>query len=204
MLIWLQTYAPALNVGLNALMLVVWLAYLHLFYSSFRRANRAVIHIGMAAQQGQDARCLVTNMGSDTVYVLAIKVDLVCGDRTVSALVTDRLEKDEVLGGDFRERTNQGPLAGGEALDIGSFRNILKRVSHQQEGVPDIETCEALEITVVVAAQQANRLMGGTKRYELTRLGMGIQFHPAEVLTRQITSRRRRAELHQLITQRAG
>ncbi|MFW2541819.1 hypothetical protein ACN2XU_04185 [Primorskyibacter sp. 2E107] len=204
MLTWLQTHAAALNVVVGGVTLAVWIAYLHLFFVSFRRARRAVIHIGMAAQQGEEARCLVTNMGADTVYILAIKVDLLCGDETFSALVTDRIEEDVVLGGNFRDKTNQGPLAGGEVVDIGSFRNILCRISQQKDAVPDFETCDAMEVTVVVAAQQADVLMGGSKRYDITRFGHGIQFHPTDVLTRQITSRSRRRALHRMITQRAG
>ncbi|NVK60098.1 MAG: hypothetical protein HWE37_08515, partial [Rhodobacteraceae bacterium] len=59
---WIGSNAPALNVGLNAAMLLIWLAYLQLFFVSFRRSNRTVIHIGMASESGEDARCLVTNM----------------------------------------------------------------------------------------------------------------------------------------------
>ena len=115
---WITQNSGALSAVLNAAMLVVWIAYLQLFFVSFRRSNRTVIHIGMAGERNGDARCLVTNMGSDTAYVLAVKIDLDFGEETRSALVTDRIEDDDPLGGDFREKTNQGPLGGGEVLDI--------------------------------------------------------------------------------------
>lgn len=196
---WIGSNAQALNAVLNALMLVVWLAYLQLFLVSFRRSSRAVIHIGMAAESGGDARCIVTNMGSDTAYILAIKVDLDCGERQWGALVTDRVEDGDPLGGNFREKTSQGPLGGGEAIDIGSLRNIVRRAAFQTGEEMALEQCRAVEITVVVAAQQAHRLMGGSKRYEIEHGERGMRFRPSDVLTRQITRRRRRKELYRLL-----
>ena len=111
---WIGSNASALNVGLNAAMLLIWLAYLQLFFVSFRRSNRTVIHIGMASESGEDARCLVTNMGSDTAYVLAVMVGLDDGDRTRLAPVTDRVEDEDPIGGDFRDK-------------IGDMRNSCER-----------------------------------------------------------------------------
>ncbi|MBN8186181.1 hypothetical protein JF540_05725 [Salipiger thiooxidans] len=192
---WIGSNASALNVGLNAAMLLIWLAYLQLFFVSFRRSNRTVIHIGMASESGEDARCLVTNMGSDTAYVLAVMVGLDDGDRTRLAPVTDRVEDEDPVGGDFRDKTNQGPLRGGEALDIGSLRNIVSRAAHQIEEDISLDDCRAVEITVVVAAQQAHRLAGGRKRYEIDCSGGRMRFRPENVLTDQIRTRRDRQAL---------
>jgi hypothetical protein len=201
MLTWLSQNAALLNVVVNAAMLFVWVAYLQLFLVSFRRANRAVMHIDMAAQQDEDARCLVANMGSDAVYVIAVKVDLQSGEHAREALVTDRLEDDGPLGGNFREKTNQGPLKAGEVLDIGSFDNIVTRAARRMGADLRPETCNAVEITVVVAAQQAHRLMGGYKRFEIARGDDGrLRFNSPDVLTRQITTRRRRRQLIREIT----
>ncbi|AUC55207.1 hypothetical protein CDO87_19465 [Sagittula sp. P11] len=192
---WILDNAAALSVALNTAMLLVWLAYLQLFLTSIRRSNRAVIHIDMAAGQNEDARCIVTNMGADTVYILGVKVDLDCDGDAREALVTDVLEEDGPLGGDFRERTNQGPLAGGEAMDIGSFHNIVDRAAMRMGEDISLTTCHSVEITVVVAAQQAHRLLGGHKRYDITRENGALRFRSEDILTRQITSGRRRRQL---------
>ena len=190
----------ALSAVLNAAMLVVWIAYLQLFFVSFRRSNRTVIHIGMAGERNGDARCLVTNMGSDTAYVLAVKIDLDFGEETRSALVTDRIEDDDPLGGDFREKTNQGPLGGGEVLDIGSLGRIVKRAAHRTGEELSLDNCRAVTLTVMVASQQAHRMSGGYKRYEIESGDEGgMCFRSEDVLTRQIRGRRQRRELRNLI-----
>lgn len=196
MIDWLQDHSGGLNVVLNGAMLLVWLAYLHLFLTSFRRANRAVVHIARAVDTDGEARCLVTNMGSDMVYILGIKVDVRAGEERFATLVTDRVHEDDPLGGEMRDRTNQGPLCGGEVLDIGAFRRICERAMEDAAApVPD-----SVEITVIVAAQQAKRLMGGYKRFEVRDEGGTIGYRSEDVLTRQITSARRRRHLEQELT----
>ena len=193
---WIGDNVTELNLVFNAAMLLVWMAYLQTFLESFRRSNRAVIHIDIAAQRDEEARCLVANMGSEAVYLLGVKVQIDCEDGAFEALVTDRIEDDGPLGGDFRAKTNQGPLAGGEVLDIGSFSNIVSRASRQMDGEIALENCRSIEITVVVAAQQAHRLMGGYKRFEIKRGPTGgLRFQSDDVLTRQIKSRRKRRML---------
>lgn len=191
MIDWMQEHSGALNVTLNAAMLMVWLAYLHLFLTSFRRSNRAVIHIARATDTDGEARCLVTNMGSDMVYILGIKIDVHAGDKRFATLVTDRVHEDDPLGGQMRDRTNQGPLNGGEVLDIGSFRRICARAIEGE----DASEADAVEITVIVAAQQAKRLMGGYKRFDIQRANGSVSYHSEGVLTRQITSASRRRDL---------
>lgn len=193
MIDWLQEYSGALNLVLNGAMLLVWLAYLHLFLTSFRRANRAVVHIARATDTNGEARCLVTNMGSDMVYILGIKVEVRAGEDRHTALVTDRVHEDDPLGGQMRDRTNQGPLSGGEVLDIGAFHRICQRAMEGTDGAEP----ESVEITVIVAAQQAQRLMGGHKRFDVRREGETVSYRSDDVLTRQITSARRRNELMQ-------
>ncbi len=185
---WILENTAVLSVGLNAAMLVVWSIYLQVIYNSYRRANRAVIHIDMGGGGGEGARCMVTNMGADTVYILGVKVELDCAQGICEALVADRLEADAPLGGDFREKTSKGPLSGGQAVDIGSFTNIIERASNQMAEGVSADTCRSVEITVVVAAQQAHRLMGGHKRFDVVQNGDRVRFTSRDLLTRQITS----------------
>lgn len=195
MLQWIQANSAVLSVAMNAAMLLVWIIYLQVFHNSYRRSNRAVIHIDMAAGRGEDARCIVANMGADTVFILGVKVDLDCDGGRREALVADRLEADAPLGGDFRERSSKGPLCGGEALDIGSFTNIVDRATRQMPGEVTASACRSVEITVVVAAQQAHRLMGGHKRFDVTHGDGEVRFSSSDVLTRQISGWWRRRQL---------
>ncbi len=199
MMDWVQNNAAGLNVLLNVAMLLVWGAYLQLIWMSFQRANRAVLHISRAAEDGRDARCIVSNMGSDAVYILAMQVRLTCGNRQMAASVTDKVERTPVDSEDFRDQTLQGPLAGGEAVDVGSFRTIIQRAEHKLGAGVELEDCSEVEVSVIVAAQQAHKLMGGYKRYRIEGEAGALSFHSEDILTRQIRSRRHRRELEREI-----
>ena len=193
---WLQQNAQLISLWANLAMVLIWLTYLQLIYMGFRRSNRAVIHIDRATADSEEARCLVANMGADPVYVLAVKVDLDCADGAREALVTDRLEQDGPLGGDFREGTNKGPLRGGEVVDIGSFSAIVERAARQMGEEIRGDSCRSVEITVVVAAQQAHKLLGGYKRFAVEgEPGSPLRVRSDDVLTRQISGWLRRRQL---------
>ncbi|MEQ8406391.1 MAG: hypothetical protein RKE49_14945 [Oceanicaulis sp.] len=198
---WITEHSGALTVLVNVVMACIWLAYLQIFLVSFQRSNRAVVHIGMADEGEGDARCIVSNMGSDTVYIIAVLVEVSCGDTTYDAIVTDRTERDRSEAGDFRERTNQGPLGGGEAVDIGDFRSIAERASRSRNIDLNLESCDSLTITVAMAAQQAQKLHGGFKRFDIARDEDGdLRFSSPDLLTRQIKKRKHRKQLYARIT----
>ncbi|EPX82362.1 hypothetical protein [Salipiger mucosus] len=196
---WMQDNTALLNALSSIAMLVIWLAYLQLFLTSFLRSNRAVVHIGMATEGHNDGRCLVSNMSADSLYILGIMVELECKGEVYRSLVTDRIEADEPLGGDFRERTNQGPLKGGEAVDIGSFRNIGERVARNTQRDIRLDDCDWIEFTVMVAAQQAHKIYGGKKRYEIEGEAGSLSFRSADILTSQIRSFTERRRLRRML-----
>ena len=89
---WLQENSEFLNLVANLAMMFVWIAYLNLFLVSFHRQNRSILHISSAASSDSRARCLVTNMGSQHVYLLAVIVDIETEDGSSRAHVTDLVE----------------------------------------------------------------------------------------------------------------
>jgi hypothetical protein len=138
-------------------------------------------------------------MSTDTIYIVAIVVDLTYQDEVYHALATDRWEN-EVLGGDLRDCTNQGPLKGGEAFDIGSFRAIGERAARTTGYEFRLRECDAIEITVVIAPHHAQKLMGGYKRFDIAHAEDGrMTFTTPDILTRQIRTRWRRRRLRRLI-----
>ncbi|MFP4520260.1 MAG: hypothetical protein ACLFQ5_12495 [Oceanicaulis sp.] len=190
---WITEHSGALTVFANWVMAGIWLACLQIVLASFQRSDRAVVQVGMADDGEGDARCIVSNMGSDTVHVIAVLVDL--ERETFTAMVTDRKKREPSEAGDFRDRTNQGPLGGGEAADIGALRSLARR-----EEVT-LEECSAVTVTGAMAAQQAQKLHGGFKRLAIKRGEDGdLCFSSPDLLTRQIKKRKRRNRLHALIT----
>ncbi|GAA4229315.1 hypothetical protein GGQ68_001414 [Sagittula marina] len=195
---WVVSNSSGLNTLLNIAMLLVWIGYLQVFLMSFQRANRAMIHIDSAVQDGRDARCIIANMGSEAVYVVGVQVKLTDGDKTVASLVSDRSEHTLAVDKEFRGQTLQGPLAPGESLDVGSFRNLCSRAAYRLGQDLNLDNCTKVEITVAIAAQQAHRILGAHKSFSIEGdESANLSFRPDRILTEQISSRRRRKALEQ-------
>lgn len=197
---WIKDNIDVINAGFNGAMVLIWLVYLQIFLVSFQRSNRSIIHIGMVASEDEDARCLITNMGSEAVYLVAVVVDMECGDETYQALVTERVElgKDQVES--LRQRSNQGPLKAGEALDIGSFRDIAERAALKLDHALGARDCSAMTVTAAVATHQDLTIKGGYKRFEINHEGEHPTFRSDDLHTRQIRTPWRRRRLARLIT----
>ncbi|TNC60456.1 hypothetical protein FHG71_22030, partial [Rubellimicrobium roseum] len=80
MLDWLSANSDAVNVVLNLAMLLVWIVYLQVFVSSYRRQRRANILISVGGGSGLDARCLVSNMSEGAIYIRSLVLDLITAE----------------------------------------------------------------------------------------------------------------------------
>ena len=197
---WIKDNVGLLSLGTDIGMMLIWLVYLQVFVISFRRSNRTAIHIGMAAADDADARCLVTNMGTAPVYLLGVTADMECGETVERVLVTDRLELRRDSLSNLRERTTQGPLAPGEARDIGSFRDLAERAALRLGHEIQVENCRSMTLTAVLATQQASDLEGGYKTFDLEWVGDRVVFSSPDVLTRKVRGWRRRRRLRRLLS----
>lgn len=197
---WIEDNVALVSLGTDVGMMLIWLVYLQVFVVSFVRSNRIAIHIGMAASDDPEARCLITNMSTSAVYVLGVTADLESDDGVSRVLVTDRLElrRDELSNP--RDRTNQGPLGAGEARDIGSFRNLTERAALRLGHEMPVESIRSMTLTVVVATHEATDLQGGYKRFDVEWIGERAVFSSSDVLTRQVRSYWRRRRLRRLLT----
>ena len=63
MISWISQNSDWLQVVLNASMVIVWLVYLQVFLSGFRRQRRSDILITLGAGAGLNARCFVAIWG---------------------------------------------------------------------------------------------------------------------------------------------
>ncbi len=201
MLDWAQQHVDLLNLALNTLMVVIWLVYLQLFLVGFLRQRRAVLHIDRGAAKDENARCIVTNMGSEPTYLVAVVVDIIRGDRRDRVAVTDR---DEVSPENINrplEKTNQGPLTSGQAVDVGSFWALVERARLRLGGDLSVDDLDAIVVTAVAASNQGQQLEAGTKRFTVSREFGPPRFDPDRVLTRQIRSPFRRRDLEEFLNQ---
>lgn len=124
MLDWLRENAELLSALGSIGMLVIWLAYLQLFYVSLRNQRRPKLLIHQAGGLGLDDRCIVANMSPATVYVAAVLVDVQSGDERITFMPKTPKAKDDTLDHPL-ELTRQGPLRSGSYLDLGTFDSLL-------------------------------------------------------------------------------
>ena len=62
----------ALNLFVNTLMLGVWTFYLQMLFTQHRRARLAKILINRGAGHDLEARCIVSNMSAESIYLQAL------------------------------------------------------------------------------------------------------------------------------------
>ena len=183
--------------GLGTLM--VWVIYLQVFVSSYRRQLRATLLITRGAGHGLEARCFLSNMSSGPVYVQSVLVTLGTPDATFVLPVTDMDHPNSEAPADPRERTRQGPLASGETRDMGSFGNLIE---HALRGAPTssdkgLAPAAVQLVTIeVVGIYGSEDLPIGARRCFLVVEENGRLRIRGEVLqTEQIRGRRQRRRL---------
>ena len=87
-------------------MLLVWIAFLQVFVSSYRRQKRPNILIHRGAGSELEARCLISNMSAEPIYIESLIATVETVDGRWSCPVT---EADEGRS-DLTLATRQGPM----------------------------------------------------------------------------------------------
>src|SRR5690554_2505690 len=110
MWVWLNAHSSGLQTLFSGAMVVIWIAYLQVFLISFQRQHRPDIMINMGAGVGLKARCFVSNLSLEPIYLFEVIVEVKTGSGTYRSSVTDRTELPDQQLRDPAEATNQGPL----------------------------------------------------------------------------------------------
>lgn len=207
MLDWLKDNHQIVSLLISFGMLIVWIVYLQLFLASYRRQTRPKILINIGAGRTLDARCLVSNMGSNVIYVESLIASLEIGDERLVCSITD--DKELTRGqasSEAREATFQGPLMPGSMMDVGSFRNLISRVATRLDrpAVADKDLPEglkALEIEAIADFGPDDLLVGARRRFELVKRS-GSWFVKTDTLsTEQIRSRSERRRIKRFLAE---
>ena len=69
---WIAQHSQAISALTSIGTLLVWVIYLQIFVSSYRRQLRATLLITHGAGDGLEARCLLSNMSSGAVHVASV------------------------------------------------------------------------------------------------------------------------------------
>lgn len=172
--------------------------YLQIFVGNYLRQRRPKLLIAMGAGFDLDARCLISNMSEDAIYVSNVVARLRSGGHSWDGTVTEVRElPDEASARDPWQRTNQGPLGRGEWMDAGSFRDLLARVAPEGTDARRLARGEGatLELTVIAIYASEDLPVAARRRFALRADGDGVRLEPAEVDTEQLRSRPQRRRL---------
>ncbi|SLN12345.1 hypothetical protein ROJ8625_00326 [Roseivivax jejudonensis] len=203
MMEWIQQYEAGLMLAVQATSMVVWIAYLQVFVTSFRRQRRSNIFVNRVAGNRDRAHLLVGNMGAEPIYVSAIIADVYGNDAHHSAVVTERDGTDadgassssDAGPSELLSATRQGPLRSAEYRDAGSFRSLIDRTL--ATGSPPLSSEDVTSVTITVAAESTHDsyLVAGQQSFWVRRNDDGRVFIPQATRTRQIRGRRARRHL---------
>lgn len=128
--------SQALNVLLNLAMVIVWVLYFQLLLNGRRREVRAKILINRSSGDSLAGNCLVSNMGSDPIYIERVAITLQPDGDVHSLSLTDLDDLQQAPEHDARAAWFQGPLMTGEYVNLGSFESLFERLS-QAGALPD-------------------------------------------------------------------
>lgn len=199
---WLQNYSQVVTTLTNFGLLLVWVAYLQLFFQSLRRQRRAHILINRGGGTDLGTRCLIGNMTSEAIYLESIIARIHTNEDVLSCAVTDlEVPSGEQSTEGQRNVTRQGPLSAGDYLDIGSFKGLLDRVmldgARSVFRTPD----HVFEVEMLVIADYAseNLVVGARRRFE-AKLNAENRVHlkPCSAGTEQIRKMSERRKLEEL------
>ena len=145
---WLSENYGVVSAVASVATLGVWVAYLQLFYMSYRHQLRPKILITRGGGHKLSARCMLTNMSPEIVFIQGLLVRLGFDDRELFCSLSD-IEKVASEERDPRSELFQGPLSVGEYLDLGTFEDIARAAMDSCGGAAAIDELRELGLTAV-------------------------------------------------------
>lgn len=203
MLTWIAENTEVLNLAANVAMVVIWLAYLHVFLRSFRRQTRPKIVINLAAGSTLDAACFISNMSSDAIYIESVLVTVVTGGETLACTITDFGSSGGSAGDDPKQRTHQGPLASADYVSLGRFSDLLaaaaRRKGRDPEALLASDETLGIEVTIIADYGSESMLVGARRRFRARRRDGDWRLSVETQESEQIRSQRERRRLYALL-----
>ncbi|KAA6120991.1 hypothetical protein KZ686_24245 [Cupriavidus cauae] len=188
---WIADHSQLISALTGVGTLLVWVIYLQVFVSSYRRQLRATLLITRGPGDGLAARCFVTNMSSGPVYVQSVIVALETPGGMVVMPATETQDAEQQAYSRPLERTRQGPLQPAAIRDIGSFEHLMSPAL--QEARP--ETVQAVTIVVLGVYGTEDLPIGARRRFVVTPSGARLRLHGATLDTEQIRKKSERRKL---------
>jgi hypothetical protein len=187
MIDWILANQVLFNAGVSALTVIIWVIYAQLLYFGFRRQRTPRMLINRGRKKNLDALCIISNMSQEAIYVEYIIATLKTSRGTVIMDVTD-FEQDpteeredengnrqmvSVVPPDLRENTRQGPLLSGEFMHIGTFKEVVKRLTGEADipmrgSLPDADIeLESLTIELIALYGPEPRPVNARRKFKI-------------------------------------
>ncbi|MCC8931538.1 hypothetical protein [Rhizobium sp. 'Codium 1'] len=201
---WLEENHGVLSALSSLAMLGVWVLYLQLFYSSYRHQIRPKILITRGGGHTAAARCILTNMSPEIIFVQAVllRLSFPDGEETYSL---SELDRTGFAPSDRRSELVQGPLRSGDFLDLGSFDELLSALLGKDDAGHKLAAASSLTILVVGSYTWHDRLAAAERTFNLDRNKADeIVLLPARMTSRQIRTRAERRAIARMVEKQAG
>ena len=197
MLEWIHQNVQVLSLLANVGMLLIWVAYLQLFFQSFRRQRQPNLLIHQANGFGLSSICMIANMSESNVHIAALLVDAERGGDSVSFHpgpdVPDPLDDEDPL-----THMQEGPLPQGQYFTVGSFRTLVAEANtrlpephadpHSEGGEPVME----LGVRLVAFVGPELQPIGARRAFYVTRFDTSTEVRPRALVPEQYSNRRQR------------
>ncbi|YCI06659.1 hypothetical protein M1D34_26790 (plasmid) [Ensifer sp. D2-11] len=196
---WIEDHRELITALTGLGTLAVWVIYLQVFVSNYRRQLRATLLITRGAGSGLDARCFLSNMSSGPVHVASVLVKLETPAGSLICPVTDMLHPEGEAPAEPRQRTRQGPLGSGEIRDLGSFGTLMRHALHAKSERPVANEwhTEVRSIMVEIVGHYGSEDLpiGARRVFVVLENAGGPVIRGRELQTEQIRNRRDRRRL---------
>ena len=197
MLEWIQQNVQVLSLLANIGMLLIWVAYLQLFFQSFRRQRQPNLLIHQANGFDLNSICMIANMSESNVHIAALLVDAKRGGDSVSFQpapgIPDPLEDEDPLA-----HMQEGPLPKGEYFSVGSFRTLVAEASGRlpepftDPHADDDEPVMELAVRLVAFVGPELHPIGARRAFYVTRYDDSAEVRPRSLVPEQLSTGRQR------------
>ncbi|MBU2874739.1 hypothetical protein [Marinobacter salexigens] len=210
---WIAEHHQVLSVFASFGSLVIWLVYAQLLYLGFRRQRSPRLIINRGRNKDINALCLISNMSAESVFIEYIIAKLETSEGEITMDVTD-FEREYSEGDDddrpslnVRENTRQGPIESGGFLHIGTFCELIHRLTRDEnlkvvDGMPQGKLeFTRLTLSLIGIYGPENMPIGAERSFDLNVSENRLGLKPASWDTEQLASIRQRRKLRKTVEQ---
>ena len=141
------------------------------------------------------ARCFVSNLGLEPIYIADALITLSGGDTSHTTNVTDRTQLTDRELENPREATNQGPMSTGDHSSIDDFAALIDRALAGAPKELDLDLVETVQVTVIAATAARGQLVGARRAFALECEGGDRKLRARTVMAEQVKGRAGRRAL---------